>query len=242
MEKLTLLYNKKEYCCQIKRMKMTSLRCKVEYDCIIVHAPKAMSLNLIKKMLLKSFDIIEHQLIENKKKPQHTYLNGDEFLFLGLPYKLIKITSDNEKVLIEEDLIKVFAKNVTDTVRIKKILRNFYLKSGKAIIAERNKIFCEKFGLAMPQITLSITRSVWGTCYFAKNRINYSYYLIFTRLEYIDYVIAHEMAHFKVSGHQKKFWEQVEQYNSNYKLLKKQLNNLYDSNFLNIQSNLLKKD
>ena len=59
--------------------------------------------------------------------------------------------------------------------------------------------------------------SKWGVCYTRKNLINISSYLIHYPFECLEYIIVHEMTHFIIPNHSKRFYEIVANNMPNHK-------------------------
>jgi len=75
------------------------------------------------------------------------------------------------------------------------------------------------------KIVIGNARSYWGYCDI-KNNINFSWRLMLASDKAIDYVVVHELTHIKHPNHSKKFWSEVEKIIPDYKVLKKELNEL----------------
>lgn len=56
----------------------------------------------------------------------------------------------------------------------------------------------------------------WGSC-SSKRNLSFSFRLILTPLEVIDYVIIHELSHLKHMNHSRAFWNEVRSMMSDYK-------------------------
>ena len=89
-------------------------------------------------------------------------------------------------------------------------------KRAKEYIPGRVQILASEHGLKYNKSRITSARSRWGSCSSKKN-LNFSYRLMLTPGDVIDYVIIHELAHLKHMNHSKNFWNQVESMMSNYK-------------------------
>lgn len=68
--------------------------------------------------------------------------------------------------------------------------------------------YCERLGVAVPQVRLSNARSRWGSCHSA-GRIMLNWRMIQMPDALIDYVVAHEVAHLREMNHSPRFWALV---------------------------------
>ena len=86
----------------------------------------------------------------------------------------------------------------------------------RARLAEASDHYAEKLGKGYSAITLRDTRSRWGSC-TAQGRLMYSWRLILSPPEVLDYVAAHEVAHLAQMNHSPAFWSEVERIYGPYK-------------------------
>ena len=70
----------------------------------------------------------------------------------------------------------------------------------------------------IPKIKCKIMSSKWGVCFTRKNLINISSYLIHYPFECLEYIMVHEMTHFLIPNHSKRFYEIVSNNMPNYKV------------------------
>ena len=89
-------------------------------------------------------------------------------------------------------------------------------------IAQLNSIYDFRYN----KVSIKNTSSRWGSCSKSGN-LNFSYKLLYLSDELVVYVVAHELAHLQEMNHGKKFWLLVSKTVPNWKLLRKQLKNIY---------------
>ena len=81
--------------------------------------------------------------------------------------------------------------------------------NAKRILTQTSEKYAEKMGVRYQKITITSARTRWGCC-TRDNRLRYSYRLIFTPKEIIEYVVVHELAHIVQKNHSPAFWAVVE--------------------------------
>jgi predicted metal-dependent hydrolase len=79
--------------------------------------------------------------------------------------------------------------------------------------AERAAVHCGRLGAPLPRLSITDTRSRWGSCAPARNGrpawIRLSWRLMLAAEEVADYVVAHECAHLLEANHGPRFWALV---------------------------------
>ena len=100
--------------------------------------------------------------------------------------------------------------------RVGKRLGRHLKEIARARLAEASDHYAKKLGKDYAAITLRDTRSRWGSC-TAQGRLMYSWRLILSPPEVLDYVAAHEVAHLAQMNHSPAFWSEVERIYGPYK-------------------------
>ncbi|MCB1332447.1 MAG: M48 family metallopeptidase [Roseivivax sp.] len=87
-------------------------------------------------------------------------------------------------------------------------LRGWLREQARNALAEASDRHSAALGRRYARITLRDTRSRWGSC-TADGALMYSWRLILTPPEVLDYVAAHEVAHLRHMDHSAAFWDTV---------------------------------
>lgn len=136
-------------------------------------------------------------------------LNPNEYILFGKVYKLNIINS--EDFSITDKFIN--AKNLD-------LIEGYAIK----VIEKRFDKIIENIGLNfIPILKFRRMKSKWGVCHIQAKKIVLNKILIHTPFELIDYIIFHEIAHFKVPNHSKNFYIELSKFCPNHKFLKTQL-------------------
>lgn len=91
-----------------------------------------------------------------------------------------------------------------------------YKKQARSYIPKRVQEIAEKHWYTYNKIKITSAKTRWWSCTSQKN-LNFSFRLILTPPEIIDYVISHELAHLKEMNHSRHFWLEVSKMDKNYK-------------------------
>lgn len=210
---MTFVYDKVSYDVLIKRKNNKNLYIRVDDKLNIkVTCPYLYTDKMIFKVLndsaLSIYKMIDNQKEKNKIK--NAYNNS----YLGRPLTVIyqdvyKPTFDGTNIIIKDDLM----------------LLNWYKKRAKEVfknyLDEAYFVFEEK--IPYPKLKIRSMKTRWGVCNRRDNSITLNLELIKKDHEYLNYVIVHELSHFVHFNHSKDFWNTVEKYCPEYKIVRKKL-------------------
>ena len=96
----------------------------------------------------------------------------------------------------------------------------WWRRQAKEILQERVHVWypiVEKYGVAMPELSIRKMKTLWGSCSIARHVITFNFYLIKARMPYIDYVALHELVHFLYPNHSKQFYAFLSNYMPDWK-------------------------
>lgn len=91
-----------------------------------------------------------------------------------------------------------------------------YKKQAREYIPKRVAEIAKKYWYEYNKVKITSAKTRWGSCTSQKN-LNFSFRLILTPPEIIDYVICHELSHLKEMNHSRQFWTEVSKMDINYK-------------------------
>ncbi len=146
------------------------------------------------------------------------YLPGESFLYLGQSYPL-EIVRDQKRKLMLEDGFKL---SESMQANAKQVFQNWYRQEAGRIIPERVQRFADNHQFSYKKIRISSARTRWGSC-SASGTLSFSWRLIMTPLDVVDYVIIHELVHTIHHNHSKQFWAMVERLLPDYRERRKRL-------------------
>ncbi len=72
------------------------------------------------------------------------------------------------------------------------------------------------------RVSFRHSRTRWGSC-SAKDNLSFSTYLFYTPIEFVEYVVVHELAHIRHKNHSKEFWAEVGKYLPDFRDRKKMI-------------------
>ena len=193
---------------KVIRKKIKHIYFKWQDDTLIISCNNYISLKEI-KLLIKSNEKKIYSLI---RKNENT-LKDDEIMLLGDVYKVV--FDGKSSTFIEGNIITSMNQD-----ELNKYLNNFC----KGVFTARINALKEQFK-DLPDFHLKIRKmkSRWGVCNIKSMSVTLNSELIKKDVTLIDYVIIHELCHFKHMNHSKSFWQEVGKYYPYYKLARKRL-------------------
>jgi len=171
-----------------KNKKNISLQVKPNLDIILsipIRTPYSYGLEIIKEKM---------KWIESKVQKYSTYTPSDGVHYLGTLYSHDAINS-----MIIQDL------NTTIP------LEEWYSLKLKDILDKKVKKLSQLMGVFPKKIRIKTLKSAWGICY-SSGTITFNLNLIKVPLELIDYLVIHELGHFKHPNHSKEYWNYIGKY------------------------------
>lgn len=206
---------------QIKRKKVKNITLRINSKGdISITAPYTVSDMYLQKFIKSKEEWIKKKLVqieEKKKEAVNNNKQNEEILFLGKRYK-VKIKENKNNFIEIEDgniVININDKNCDNTKEL--ILQSWYKEQAKSVFLNTIKTYSDILGESVNRVTIKSMKTRWGSCNYVKRYINLNLELIKQPIEFIEYVVVHELAHLVHPNHSSEFWNYVEKYMSNYK-------------------------
>ncbi|MDN5847976.1 MAG: M48 family metallopeptidase, partial [Candidatus Nitrosocosmicus sp.] len=186
----------------------------VKKDGITLRVPLEKTTNEIENILhdkIKWITIKQKELKEEKNeiiKP--TYEDRSTLPYLGLNYELrIEVNSESgtERLEFKEDQFIVYLRSnsLGQENGIKNLYLNWLREMANKIFKDKVYEYSKTIGVNPKQVVLKNLKNRWGS--LSKNQtVNLNVNLIKTPNEVIDYIIIHELCHFKIKGHSYQYW------------------------------------
>ncbi|MGB2923687.1 MAG: SprT family zinc-dependent metalloprotease [Limnothrix sp.] len=218
-EQRHFLLNDQRYLYCLKRSDRRTLAIQIRPDGeIIVRAPRKVSLDHIQQFLGDRHHwITKHlQTIAQRPAPQPPYrwIAGEQHFYLGELYSLRLIAGDRPNVRLTNDYLQIIVPEPKDAASIQTALQKWYRSQAKLIFRERLEQLSKKnrpiLQLEQQQIPIKIRqmKTRWGSC-SCRGNINLNLALIKAPLCCLDYVLVHELCHFREMNHSDRFWQLV---------------------------------
>lgn len=141
-------------------------------------------------------------------------IDGELIDILGETY-IIQLT-DKSRVKLNMSFIYIPKENS------RKSLVAFLKRLAHKYLTDRVADIAKTYDFKYNAIKITSAKTRWGSCNY-NNALNFTYKLMLTPKQIIDYIIIHELVHTKVKNHSKRFYSLLEKIMPNYKNAEKWL-------------------
>jgi len=216
MTKHIVRYGDNEIEFELERKDVKNVNLNIRPDMTIkVSANNKVPLDFIKDFvkskgpwILRKIDYFKETQPEKKNKKE--YVSGESFRYLGRQYRLKVFKADNkEYVKYFRGFIHLYVKEINNYKRKEKLMDNWFYERAEINFNESlDKMYekVKKYNISKPKLNIMEMKARWGSCYRETNTIILNYELIKAPKYCIDYVVLHELVHFKYENHNNDFY------------------------------------
>ena len=170
----------------LDRKKMKTCRLKVyPNQKIVLSLPQSAPDAWAKSFLMEKSGWIELKLQSFQKTVGYAATkeirNGYSIRMLGEDMIFALSQCEKECVYAEEKKIRICCKSPEDQAHVKQLFEAWWRRQAKEILQERVHVWypiVEKYGVAMPELSVRKMKTLWGSCSVARHVITFNFYLI----------------------------------------------------------------
>lgn len=143
------------------------------------------------------------------KQGEKDYVSGESFRYLGKQYRLKVFQADENKVKYFRGYIHLYIDDLQDKKKKEELIEEWYAKRSKVIFKEsleKMHKLVKAYGVDYPSLEVRKMKSRWGSCHIRDKKIVLNSGLIKAPKDCIDYVVLHELIHFKYKNHDSNFF------------------------------------
>ena len=111
--------------------------------------------------------------------------------------------------------------------QLKQAIVKLYRTLAREMICMKVNVYAKQMNLPVDSVRITSAKTRWGSC-SSKNRLSFSWRLVFSEESVVDYLVVHELAHIKEHNHSSAFWNIVKFYLPEYQDQKKKLKQLQE--------------
>ncbi|MET9408293.1 SprT family zinc-dependent metalloprotease [Streptomyces sp. NPDC002935] len=151
-------------------------------------------------------------LLRGRHRPAHPtreFRDGESFRYLGREYRLLLVDEGRAPVRLAAGRLRMDKVVAAEPARARRDLVAWYTKSGLRWSRGRLQPWAARMEVPEPTVTVRDVGNRWGTYRPGEGdhgtmALHWAVFQLPAHL--VDYVIAHELAHTRVSGHGPGYW------------------------------------
>lgn len=193
-----------------RKMKNLRLSIRAEDGVVRLSAPIRTSQKSVRAFALSNLPWIREKLsqlqVSGRARPLH-FVSGEVLHLWGQPYKLHIIErSGRPRVNLSGQVIQLFIAPASNIRERERLLNNWYRKILKARIPSLLAKWEPVVGRSARGWGIRNMRSRWGTCNTTKSHIWLSLALVRKPVDFLEFIIVHELTHLHERNHNKRFY------------------------------------
>jgi predicted metal-dependent hydrolase len=195
-----------------------------------IAAPLHLDMDTIRIYSISKLAWIKRQqakLKKQKREAPRLFINRESHYFAGKRYMLkIVATTGKHQIILKPRAIEMHVHTVTSLENRQKLMDDFYRTHLKAISAPLIEKWQKSLNVKVKAFGIKRMSTKWGTCNEKAGRIWLNLELAKKPVEYLEYVILHELVHLKERKHNERFVAYLDKHMPNWRHLKEELNRL----------------
>jgi len=222
----------------VVRKKVKNVNLRVNPDAtVVVSAGNKVPVEYIEQLVIKKapwiIKALEHFTEQRSNKNSRQYATGEVISYLGQAYSLqVVAVKKQEEVIIDQGVCYLFVKDDGDFKRKEHLITEWYKEQARLLFGqslEKVHPLVSEQGIVKPTITVRKMKTRWGSCSWSRNKITLNSELVKAPWPCIDYVVLHELAHFKNRKHDHDFYNFLTEMMPDWKERRKLLKGIIDA-------------
>ncbi|MGC9269886.1 M48 family metallopeptidase [Acidiphilium sp.] len=194
-----------------------------------VAAPLAVNDDAVRLAVVTRLGWIKRQKAkfeEQTRQSERVYVSGESHYFLGQRYRLrvIEAASAGRVVIRNGNMIELQIRPQTDQAGRERLMLAWYRQQLRARAAPMIMSWVDTMALRPPAWGIKRMKTKWGTCNIEAQRIWLNLELIKKPAHCLEYVVVHELAHFRERNHTDRFIELMDQHLPSWRSVREELN------------------
>jgi len=189
---------------------------------VLVRAPEWAGDDQIANIVTSKRNWIAQGLAEwrdlNAARVPREYKNGECFLYLGRPCRLLFVADQDEPLQIKNGRFTL-RRDLVDqggVTAAKAAFRAYYIERGLEWLRQRVEYYAPKVGVSAPAVDVRELGNRWGSC-SPTGALAFHWKCMMAPQTIIDYIVVHELCHFHHRDHTDAFWNEVDKVIPDYR-------------------------
>lgn len=166
-------------------------------------------------------------ILSQARQTPREYVSGESIYCLGSRYLLSVIEEDRyatEKILWGGGKLILYVHQGSTRTRKAGIVESWQKSLLEECLAKKTGTWCRKLGMETPVVELRKMKTRWASCLAGKGKIIFNVALARVPARCVEYVLVHELTHFKEKNHSPAFVKLMDECLPRWRELRKELN------------------
>ncbi len=163
---------------------------------------------------------------QQERQTERDFVSGESHYYKGKRYLLNLIPAAKTKIILRHRHIDLYIKPAASKLQKEKSLNRWYRTSLKEQIPSIIHKWEEVMNVSVEEWGVKQMKTKWGTCNIDKKRIWINLQLAKKPVQYLEYIILHEMVHLLERHHNEKFEGYMNKFMPQWKHYREELNRL----------------
>ncbi|GAN26154.1 hypothetical protein lpymg_01036 [Legionella pneumophila] len=195
-----------------------------------VSAPDQMPLDAIKAYVISKLNWIRKQQNKyqsQKRETRREYIEKETHYYNGKSY-LLKVSEldSSPKVKLHHSQIELQVRPGSSREIRQEILERWYRQQIKLKLAELIPLWEKKLNVSVSSFIVRKMKTKWGSCSPQKGAIRINLELAKKPIEFLEYIVVHEMVHLIEPSHNNHFINLMDNYMPKWRFYRDELNQL----------------
>lgn len=193
-----------------------------------VAAPRTMKADAVRLAVVTRLPWIKRhrsKFAQHEREPHRAFVSGETHLFMGRRYRLVRLPADRVAIKLgAKQRLEMYAPPDLTRAQVEKVLDQWYRDELRRRAAPLVVQWAQRMKVDPPIVTIRKMKTLWGSCSPGHGRITLNLQLIKLSPHCLDYVIAHEVAHFHEKGHGPRFTRVLDKAVPHWRSVRSELN------------------
>ncbi|MBO7156603.1 MAG: M48 family metallopeptidase [Clostridia bacterium] len=190
---------------------------------IAISCPFYTPIERVESFLISNLNWVEKARVKvlNNASGKSYFDGGNTLSLFGKNYTVIEKEDKRYSLTFGIDFVVISYPNGADIAKRVSYVKRYYKAIALNEFTSRINYWQEVIGVKAIGFGLRFMRSRWGSCSVNTRHINFSVYAIEKPIEYLDYLVVHELVHLLHPNHSPIFHNTVKKYLPNADKLRK---------------------
>lgn len=147
----------------------------------------------------------------NATRVAREWVSGESFLYLGSSYRLSLVDAQDEALKLKDGRFQLLRSVLEQggCEAAQRAFELFYTRKGQPRIQQRVSHFAPRVGVNASDVKVKDLGYRWASCQ-PKGELHFHWKCLMAPLTVIDYIVVHELCHFRYRDHSDAFWNEVD--------------------------------